>query len=82
MNVTFRNYSQADLASALHGVECGLSPLDLDKIWAEHRLHEELGRIEEPKHIPLPCASQKEIEYELGALRSLKHRNPGSPAEL
>ena len=66
---TWNNYTQADLGAALAGVPCGLSPLDLDKIWAER---EEMERLEPERPITLPTASPRDIANELSLLTPRK----------
>lgn len=79
---TFRNYTQKDLGDALKGVPCGLSALDVDKIWAEHQTSEEWGRIEAPKDYALPTVSAKDVAEELGRVAALRRPTHGTPKEL
>lgn len=76
-----RNYTQADLGAALEGTPTGLTPLEVDKYWAELKTSEEWARVEDEPHLSfLARINQKAIKDEVAQLR--KPRSIGSAHEL
>ena len=78
---THRNYTRADLGAALEGIPAGLSPLEVDKYWAELKTSQEWARLVDEPHLSfLARINQKAIQAELSQLR--RPRSISRPHEL